>query len=495
LTKRRLNLITLAILLSLFLSSMEGTVVATAMPTIVGQLGGLSIYSWVFSIYMLTSTTGVPIYGKLSDLYGRKRLFIICMLLFIAGSILCGQARTMEQLILFRAFQGLGAGGVLPLAFTIIGELFDLETRARMQGLFSGVWGVSAVIGPLIGGFLVDQVSWQWVFFINLIPGLLAVGLVWFAWREPERPRNRKVSIDFLGAAFLTLAALSLLLGLDQMGTPLSGGLLAASAVLIGALVWAERRAVDPILPLALFRDRLFTVSVLHGIFAGWAMFGSINYVPLFVQGVLGTNATQAGITLTPMSLSWTISSIFGSQLLLKMGYRTLALVGMVLLVVGAFMMSLINSSTSQILIMVYLGVMGVGMGLCIPAFLIAVQSKVRREELGVATSTIQFSRSIGGTLGVSVLGVILSSQLASRLVSAGVDPAAVSIDSLLDPIAGASAALNGPLREALSGSIASLFLVALAAAVLGLVTVLFAPGGTISQLVTKTPAASQFPE
>ena len=201
-TKSRLNLITLAILLSLFLSSMEGTVVATAMPTIVGQLGGLSIYSWVFSIYMLASTTSVPIYGKLSDLYGRKRIYIIWMLLFIAGSVLCGQARTMEQLILFRAFQGLGAGGVLPLAFTIIGELFNLEQRARMQGLFSGVWGVSAVIGPLIGGFLVDQVSWQWVFYINVIPGLLVVGLVWFAWRDAERPHARQVSVDYLGAAF-----------------------------------------------------------------------------------------------------------------------------------------------------------------------------------------------------------------------------------------------------------------------------------------------------
>jgi predicted MFS family arabinose efflux permease len=212
-------------------------------------------------------------------------------------------------------------------------------------------------------------------------------------------------------------------------------------------------------------------------------MFGSVNYVPLFVQAVLGTSATQAGITLTPMSLSWTVASVIGSWLLLKLSYRSLALVGMLLLTAGTLGMALINSSTSQILIMVCLGVMGVGMGLSIPAFLIAVQSKVRKQEMGAATSTIQFSRSIGGTLGVSVLGVILSSQLATRLTAAGVDPAAVSIDSLLDPIAGANTALNGPLREALAGSIASLFVVALAAAVLGLVTVFFTPRGTISQL------------
>ena len=185
-SQSRLKLITAGIMLSLFLASMEGTVVATAMPTIVAQMGGLSIYSWVFSIYMLASTTTVPIYGKLSDVYGRKRVYLISMGLFLFGSVLCGLARSMEQLILFRAVQGLGAGGVLPLAFTIVGELFTLEQRARMQGLFSGVWGVSAVIGPLIGGFLVDQVSWHWVFWINLFPGLLSVSFVWFAWRGME---------------------------------------------------------------------------------------------------------------------------------------------------------------------------------------------------------------------------------------------------------------------------------------------------------------------
>ncbi len=215
-------------MLSLFLASMEGTVVATAMPSIVAQLGGLSIYSWVFSIFMLTSTTSVPIYGKLSDLYGRKRVYTISMVLFVAGSVLCASAQTMEQLILFRAIQGLGAGGVLPLAFTIIGELFTLEQRARMQGLFSGVWGVSAVVGPLIGGFLVDQVSWHWIFYINIIPGSLAAALVWFAWRAPRREGVSRVTIDYPGAALLTLSVLTLLLGLDEPGTPLGIGLLVA---------------------------------------------------------------------------------------------------------------------------------------------------------------------------------------------------------------------------------------------------------------------------
>ena len=374
---------------------------------------------------------------------------------------------------------------MLPLAFTIIGEIFDLEQRARMQGLFSGVWGVSSVIGPVIGGFLVDQVSWHWVFLINVIPGSLGVGLVWFAWQSSVPARTKKVSVDYAGAGLLTLAALSLLLGLDQLGSPLSWLLLAGFLLLSVLLMWVERRASDPMLPLHLFKDRLFNVSLLHGVFAGWAMFGSLSYVPLFVQAVLGTSATQAGITLTPMSLAWTLSSILGGRLLLKMGYRTLSLFGMVLLCAGTFLMTLINPASSQILIMIYLSLMGIGMGLSIPAFLIAVQSTVRKQDLGAATSTVQFSRSIGGTLGVSVLGALLSSGFASRLLTAGLNPATVSLDSLIDPVATTgAAAMSGPVREALSGSIASLFIVASVAAVLGLVVVMFAPGGRIAQLM-----------
>jgi len=476
-------------MLSLFLASMEGTVVATAMPSIVGQLGGLSIYSWVFSIYMLASTTTVPIYGKLSDLVGRKRVYLVAMALFLAGSVLCAQARTMEQLVLFRAVQGLGAGGVMPLAFIIIGELFTLEQRARMQGLFSGVWGVSAVVGPLIGGFLVDQVSWHWVFYINVIPGSLAAGLVWLAWKDQARETSKQVAVDALGTLFLSLGALCLLLGLNELGTPFGWWALAVAGMLFAGLAWVERRASDPILPLPLFRDRLFSISILHGILAGWAVFGSLNYVPLFVQAVLGTSATQAGITLTPMSLSWTLASIFGGRLLLRMGYRTLALIGMGMVVTGTALMTRIDIHSSQVAIMTCTGMMGIGMGLSMPAFLIAVQSTVPKRELGTVTSTIQFSRNIGGTLGVSILGVFLSTGLANHLLEAGIDPASVSLDRLLDPLAGASDVLEAPLRQALAISIASMFIMAFGAALAGLLAVLFAPGGKISQLVEQRAA------
>lgn len=484
----RKRLITIGIMLSLFLASMEGTVVSTAMPSIVGQMGGLSIYSWVFSIFMLTSTTSGPIYGKLSDIYGRRRVYTVCMAVFLAGSLLCGVAQTMQQLIIFRGVQGLGAGGVLPLAFTIIGEIYTLEQRTKIQGLFSGIWGVSAIIGPLIGGFLVDQVSWQWVFYINVLPGLISVGLVWAAMRGYSPGASGRVSVDYAGAALLTSGTLALLLGLNDLGSAFGWMALAAAALLLAALVVVERRTKDPILPLQLFRDRVFIVSNLHGVFAGWAMFGGLSFVPLFVQAVLGTTATQAGISLTPMSVSWTFASIIGTALLMKIGYRTLSLVGMVLLVAGSLLMTQIGVNTSMAAIMVYTAMMGVGMGLSIPAFLIAVQSVVRRQDLGAATSALQFSRSIGGTLGVSVLGAYLSTSLASRLPAVGVSSAA-EINSLLDTVTSGTSAAAGPLRQVLAFSISNMFWIAFAAAVLALLAVLFAPGGTLTQLASERGA------
>jgi len=475
-----LKIITAGVMLSLFLASMEGTVVATAMPSIVAQLGGLSIYSWVFSIYMLASTTTVPIYGKLSDVFGRKKVYLISMSLFLVGSILCGFANSMQQLIFFRAIQGLGAGGVLPLALIIIGEIYSVEERARMQGYFSGVWGVSSIIGPLIGGFLVDQISWHWVFFINLIPGIIAVSLVLIAWNNQPKFIRRDVKLDFIGAILLTLSALSLLLGLNQLETPIGVWSLSAAILLFIGLLMVEKRVEDPILPLHMFRDRLFSIAILHGMLSGWAMFGSISYVPLFVQAVLGTSATVAGISLTPMSLIWTVASILGSWMLLKISFRSVAVIGTVFLVIGCYFLTTINMGTSQILVMIYTSLMGIGMGLTIPVFLISIQTFAAKRDLGVATSTIQFSRSIGGTLGVSVLGVVLSSRLSTLLLQAGRDPSGISLNSLINPIPGSAASIDLPLRQALGTSMANMFLVSFIAAVLSLIVVFFTPKGKL---------------
>ena len=468
-------------MLSLFLASMESTVVATAMPTIVGQLGGLEHYSWVFSAYMLTSTTTVPLYGKLSDIYGRRKLYVAAMVLFLAGSILCGWATSMTGLIFARALQGLGAGGIMPLAFILIGEMFTLEQRAKMQGLFSGVWGVSSIIGPLLGGFLVDQLSWRWIFYINFLPGLLAAALVAFAWRDQAHTHERP-AVDYAGAVLLTVSVVMLLLGLMNSGT-LSWMLIAGAVLLFLLLLWVERRAADPILPLRLFRDRLFATATTHGILTGWAIFGSVSFIPLFVQAVMGTSATQAGITLTPMLLGWVTASIIGTRLLLKVGYRRLAMIGTAALSVGSFLMSQAGMNTSQVSLMIFVALMGIGMGLSVPAFLIAVQTSVQRRQLGTATSMLTFSRSIGGTLGVSVMGAALSARLASNLLNSGLDLELVR--QLLDPLPGSEVVIAEGARLAMANAIHLVFMIAFVAAALAMITVLFTPR---TELTERSP-------
>jgi EmrB/QacA subfamily drug resistance transporter len=483
----RIILVTIGIMLSLFLASMESTVVATAMPTIVGQLGGLEHYSWVFSAFMLTSTTFVPLYGKLSDIYGRRRIYVIAMALFLIGSVMSGLATSMTQLIFARALQGLGAGGVQPLAFILIGEMFNLQQRAKMQGLFSGVWGFSSIVGPLLGGFIVDQFTWRWVFYINIVPGLLAAALVALAWKEQSQHHQRP-AVDYFGAALLTSSVISLLLGLMEFGTFNSWILIATAAMLFGALVWVESRAADPILPIQLFRDRLFATSIAHGVFTGWAMFGSVSFIPLFVQSVMGTSATQAGITITPMLLGWVTASVIGMRLILTVGHRKLGVVGTTVFATGAFLMTLINAESSQILMMVFVAMMGIGMGLSIPSFLVAVQTNVERRDLGTATSTLQFSRSIGGTLGVSVMGAALSIRLASNLSASGLDPKLVT--QLLDPLPGSQLVVDAGVRLAMADSIHLVFVIAFVSAALGLASVFFTPHQDLKEKSVESDAA-----
>ncbi|MBO9325578.1 MAG: MFS transporter [Roseiflexus sp.] len=479
---QRTILITAGLMLSLFLASMESTVVSTGMPTIVSQLGGLESYSWVFTAFMLASTTTVPLYGKLSDLFGRRPVFVAAMAIFLTGSALCGLAATMPQLIAFRTIQGIGAGGLLPLVFIIIGDLFSLEQRARLQGLFSGVWGISSIAGPLLGGFIVDQASWRWIFWINIIPGLAATAIVWFAWID--RPRAHNVpprSIDYAGALLLTAGAVTLLMSLTDLGASWALPTLAGALALFGALVWVERRASDPVLPIGLFRDRMFLVACGHGILAGCAVFGGATFVPLYVQGVLGTSATEAGAALMPMLLAWVFSSILGTRLLLWAGYHTIALAGMAALVIGAFPLMFLDTQTNRLLLLISLGLMGFGMGFSIPAFLIAVQSTVERSKLGTATSTLQFSRSIGGAFGIGIMGVILSATVVTNLVAAGLD-ASTSLNNLIDS-PGSAPVVQATLRDALSAGIRGVFVVGFIASVLGLLVTLLAPRGQIAQM------------
>jgi predicted MFS family arabinose efflux permease len=321
--------------------------------------------------------------------------------------------------------------------------------------------------------------------------------MVWFAMQDRHVDKAVKPNVDYAGAVLLSATVVSLLLGLFDMGTPVGWALLGLAALFLIALIIVERRAADPILPLALFRERLFASATTHGLLSGWAMFGSLSFVPLFVQAVLGTNATDAGSTLMPMLLGWVVASIIGSRALLYINYRIIVLVGTGLLVVGAFLMTQASADMARWQAMVNLGFMGVGMGLSISPLLIAVQSAVRKRDLGTATSTLQFSRNIGGTLGVSVMGAVLASRLAAALRAAGLDPNVVSLDSLIDPVApsAATAALDNTLQVALGGAIQGVFVIAFIAAALALVASFFTPAGRIGPAVVEpesapTPAA-----
>ncbi len=486
--------VTAGVMTGMFLAALEATVVGTAMPTVISALGGLNHYSWVFSAYLITSTVTVPVWGKLSDLYGRRLFYQIGIAIFLLGSVLSGVSNSMTQLIVFRAIQGLGAGALIPLGMTIIGDIFTVAERARMQAYFSGVWGFSSVIGPVIGGFITDQLSWRWVFYINLPVGLAAALILGLALKEPKR--TARPSIDYAGAALLMAAITMLMLALVEGGASLTTlfaprnlALFAGAALLTACFVWVERRAADPLVPFQLFRNRVVTVSVLAGFLAGVGMFGAISFVPLFAQGALGATATQAGSLLTPLMLSWVGMSVIGGRLLLRVGYRPTCIVGFVLLTLGFILMSMYQRDTARVWLYFDLILIGAGLGLTMLTLLIAVQQSVARTQLGIATSLNQFSRSIGGAVGVAVMGAVLSAGLATQLDKvAHTDQSvltperaaelAANPNALIDPQARAAlppAALDA-LRGAMAGAIHNVFWVGAALASLALLVSFYLP-------------------
>jgi EmrB/QacA subfamily drug resistance transporter len=418
---RRRWAVTAGVMTGMFLAALEATVVSTAMPTVIASLGGLSHYSWVFSAYLITSTVTVPVWGKLSDLYGRRLFYQLGIAVFLLGSVLSGMSTSMAQLIIFRSIQGLGAGALVPLGMTIIGDIYTISERARMQAFFSGVWGLASVIGPVAGGFITDQLSWRWVFYLNLPVGLAAALIMGLALKEPRR--TERPTIDYAGAATLMASITLLMLALVEGGTSLRTltslsnlALFAGAATLAALFVWIELRVKDPVVPFQLFRNRVVTVAVVAGFLAGVSMFGAITFVPLFAQGALGATATEAGSFLTPLMLSWVSLSIIGGRLLLKIGYRPTTIAGFALLTLGFVLLSSFGRATPRVWLYFDLIMIGAGLGLTMLTLLIAVQQSVPRGQLGVATSLNQFARSIGGAFGVAVMGAVLSAGLASHL-------------------------------------------------------------------------------
>lgn len=392
-------------MMSLFMAAMEVTVVSTAMPTVIADLGGLDLYAWVFTAYVLSSTVTVPIYGKLADLYGRKPIILFGIATFLAGSMASGQAHTMTALIVFRAIQGLGAGAMQPIALTIVGDIFSMAERGRVQGLFGAVWGVAGLSGPMIGGLIVKSLGWRWVFYINVPFGILAAGLLAFALVENIEKRKHK--LDILGAGVLAAGIIALLAPAEGIAYWL---LLALGVALLVVFVFVEGRAATPILPLELFRNRFFAISSFAGALIGGAMVTSTTYIPLFVQVVLGGSPTDAGGAITPMVIGWPIASAIGGRLLMRVGFRPLVVFGFFLAASGACVFAYLAGPEAGLTVpQLTMAAFGAGLGFANTALLIGVQSSVTFERRGVATASTMFFRSIGGALAVGLTGHILA--------------------------------------------------------------------------------------
>jgi EmrB/QacA subfamily drug resistance transporter len=425
LTIGRILAIYAGLMVALFLAALDQTIVSTALPQIVSDLGGISQYSWVFTAYMLASTVTVPIYGKLGDVYGRKPLILFAIVVFLVGSALCGLAQNMTQLVLFRGIQGLGAGGLIPLAIAVVGVIVPPRDRGRYQGLIGAVFGSASIIGPAVGGLIVDHTTWRWIFYVNLPVGALALAVI--SVTMPRRAARAERAIDWTGAVLLALCTTPLLLGLVWGGRDYawtSGhvvGALSLSAVAFGAFVVHERRVAEPILPFSLLRNRVVASSIASIALVGMAMFGTISFVPLFVQGVIGTSATSSGVVLTPLLLGAVTASFLSGQWVSRSGRtRPNAIAGAIVLTAGMVLLWRMDAHTTNGQAARNMVVVGVGLGLMIQVFVLTVQNAVSRAVIGSATALTQFARSIGGTLGVTIMGVIVNQNLPPRVGNGG---------------------------------------------------------------------------
>ena len=422
---RRQVFITLAgVLLAMFLSSLDQTIVGTALPQIIADLKGFEHYTWVATAYLLTATIMMPIVGRLTDMYGRKWFYIAGIIIFLAGSALCGISQNMTQLILFRGFQGIGAGIMMANAFIVIGDLFPPSERGKYQGLIVAVFGLSSIVGPLLGGFITDSISWHWIFYINLPLGVPVI-LAFIRFFPDVRPLQAKHKLDYLGMAALVLCISPLIIGLSWAGSdyewvsPQVVGVLSMSAVMLLAFILVESRATEPIMPLGLFRSRTVGVAVVVRFCIGMGMFGIILFVPLFFQGVLGRSATYSGTLLMPQMLAMVVASTLSGQAVARLGghYRIQAIIGLAIMAAGLFLLSFMNPDTSHARAVLAIVVTGIGMGIAMPLFVIAVQNDVPYRIMGVATSSVQFFQSIGQAVGLAVFGSIMASRFTANVM------------------------------------------------------------------------------
>jgi EmrB/QacA subfamily drug resistance transporter len=478
-------MVTVAMMVAILLVAIDVTVVSTAMPRIVADLSGIALFSWVFAIYTLTASVTTPIYGKLADLYGRKIIFTIGVVLFLLGSILSGASQTMMQLIIFRALQGVGAGAVMPITFTIIGDLFTGEERAKMQGVFSSVWGIAGILGPLVGGFFVDYGSWRWIFYINVPVGIVSLILVWMNLHERFERRQHKV--DYLGATLFTVSISSLLYALLNGGQPnyawTSATILTLFAVaVIGTVLFfvVEARASEPMLPLTLFKMRVIAISNLASFLASAVLIATNVYLPMWIQSILGHSATSSGLTLMPMSIGWPLAATIGGRLMYKVGSKSISVLGGILIVAGCVWLSLLGVNTPFWHLVAIMVVIGLGMGFSMTPFTVLIQASVPWRLRGSATASNTFMRSLGQTMGVAIYGTWFNQAVTTNVKAQfGTGQPPADFSKLLSP---GATTLHVPkqvleaVQTVLSHSLHTVFMVVLGTSILTLLSIFLLP-------------------
>ncbi|WP_405388071.1 MFS transporter [Peribacillus muralis] len=440
-----------AIMLAMFMNAIEGTIVSTAMPAIVSDLGGFSLYSWVFSGYLLMNAVTVLIYGKLSDILGRKPVLLFGIAVFLIGSLLCGFANSMTELIIYRFVQGFGAGAVAPVASTIIGDIYKNEERARVQGYLSSVWGISAVMGPALGGLLVENLTWKLVFWVNIPLGILSFIGIWFFLHENIEKKKR--DIDYLGASLLTLSISTLMLILVEGGVKwswasapiISLALLAVLAFIL--FILQEKRAAEPMMPFEIWQERSILIANLVSLTTGVMMIGLSSFLPTFVQGVMERSPTVAGFTLTAMSIGWPIASMVSGRLLLKIGFKPTSLLGGCSLIIGSLILVWMKPDAGPLFAAIGSFFVGVGMGLTSTSFIVVIQKTVSWERRGIATASNMFMRNLGNTVGAALLGGVMNTSLHSYLSEHAPKGTEVTIDT-------ANKLLNSEERELLPDAV-----------------------------------------
>lgn len=456
LSKDKIIMIMAGLMVGLLVAALDNSIISTAMPKVINNLQGMEYYVWPFTSYMLSSTIAIILFGKLSDIYGRKLIIIFGIILFVITSILCGLSNNIFELILFRGLQGIGGGILLSLPFILVGEIFSPKERGKYMGILASVFGISSVLGPILGGVITDAVGWRWIFFVNVPVGIAAVSILMYSLPNFKLDGVKKV-IDYSGIITFTLALTGLFLALtlarDLNSYPMSEivGLLIFSAVMFVLFIWAEKRAIEPILPLKLFNNSIFTISSLENFLASALIFAGIIYVPLFAQNILGMSATNAGFLMIPMLISLTIASNIAGQIISRTGkYKKLAIAEFVITGIGIALLATLDVNSSPYALLAYSTILGLGSGMMYTVFTISVQNSFSLREIGIVTASMQFFRNVGSTVAIPVFGYIVNATLAS------------------------SAVVNLGQKEALAISIQNVFLVSIALAFAGLVIAFF---------------------